>query len=209
MFLSIKCFIDQVVIVDSIMAAKRKCLGPETRQCVLNAVEYFNQEKDFGGPLTNVLGVQKRTADCLKIGLRTVQRVCSLHNTGEDVFKKNTRDRRKCKSTDVPDAVKTEVRQAIYGMYSRKIRVTLKTILEEVVTIKQIWEFKKTSLWKLVKSLGFRFKKTDNRKGLCEQSHVVTLRHKFLKAYVENLDCEYPLDVVFLDETWIFSKGKF
>lgn len=63
------------------------------------------------------------------------------------------------------------------------------------------------SLSKIIKSLGFRYKKTQNRKCLCEMSHIVSKRHEFLRNYIKNLKSESPKPFVFLDETWIFSKG--
>lgn len=179
-------------------------LGIEGRKMVLNAVNFFSKEKDNGGPLSSILAVQQRTADCLQVGRSTVQRVCELQNNGQE---DRSRTRKSFKSRDVPDAVKTEVRNLIYCMYEKKIRITLDTLSQHIEQ-KQIWEFKRTSLWKLVKDLGFRFKKTNHRVGLCEQSHVVSLRIKFLSEFIKNLDSVTPLKTYFLDETWIFSKGK-
>lgn len=193
--------------VCSIMAFKH--IGPEGRQFVLSAVRFFEEEKQNRGPIKSPLAVRQRTADCLNISIKTVNRVCQLNNLDEErIKKKNTRTRRHARSIDVPEAVKIEVRNTIYEMYERSLHITMQTLLQRIIE-KQIWPFKKTSLWKLVKSLGFRFKKTNNyRLGLCEQSHVVTLRQKFLKEYVKNLDSPTPWNILFQDETWIFGKGN-
>ena len=56
--------------------------------------------------------------------------------------------------------------------------------------------------WKLMKSMGFRYKKT---KGNCEivmeKPDIVAHRHRYLRAIRELLTSGRP--IVFLDETWI------
>lgn len=190
------------------MNNERKVLGAEGRRLLVNALEYFQREKNNGAPVQNVLAVQKRAAECFKISERTVRRVVNMSKTG-DISRDYSKNYKCSRSTDVPDAVKTEVRNTIYEMYQKKKHITLDTLLKQVVEEKQIWEFKRVSLWKLVKSLGFRFKESQHRIGLCEQSHVVSLRQAFLMEYVRNLDAESPWDILFQDETWIFSKGNF
>lgn len=190
------------------MDGKRVFLSAESRRLVLNALNYFENERRNGGPVESVMAVQKRTAECLKISERTVKRVVSMSKNCE-LEKTHTKNRRHRKSTDVPNAVKIEVRNVIYGMYKDKKHITLNSLLKEIVEEKKIWEFRRESLRKLIRSLGFSFKKTQHRVGLCEQSHVVRLRQSFLKEYVRNLDSESPWDLLFQDETWIFSKGKY
>lgn len=56
--------------------------------------------------------------------------------------------------------------------------------------------------------LGFTFKKENNRRALLEKPYIAEMRLKFLKSYMENLNSPTPRQVVFLDETWIFSKGN-
>ena len=77
-----------------------------------------------------------------------------------------------------------------------------------------MWNFsedtalKKTLLSKILRSLGFKYKRTDNRKVFCELSSVVGKRWKFLRNYIKNMKSENSRQVVFLDETWIFAKGN-
>lgn len=133
----------------------RTCLGPEGRRLVLNTLNYFEAEKNNGAPLTSVLGVRQRTSDCLQISLKTIQRIRSLQDTDEiEKTRKCVRDAKK--SSDVPEVIKQEVRNVIYDMYQRKIYITLNTLLEEI-NLRQIWTFKRTSLWRLIKwDLGLR-----------------------------------------------------
>lgn len=193
------CFVVSLVscFVFVVKMPRNKPLTPEGRELLLSVVDYFTRERNNGGPLRSVLAVQQRVADCLDVHVNTVKKVVASRGNDEDMNKKIKRLRRHSRSLDVPEAVKTEVRNVVYWMYAMKIIITMSELLRQVVIEKQIWDFKRTSLWQLVKSLGFRFRKTNYRVGLCEQSHVVTMRQKFLKDYVANLDSATPLDVPF------------
>lgn len=65
----------------------------------------------------------------------------------------------------------------------------------------------KTSLKQILGNIGFKWKKHNGRAALYEVPHIASHRLRFLRTYVANLHAENPLDVVFLDETWIFQKG--
>lgn len=65
-----------------------------------------------------------------------------------------------------------------------------------------------TSLNRVLHDIGFKFKKDDNRRALTEKENIAVMRLQFLKRFMENLNSPHPLQVVFMDETWIYSKGN-
>ena len=67
----------------------RKHLTPEERQLVLKVENYFNREKENGGPLSSIMAVQKRTADCVEF----LRRHCKIYIkwTEKDNLAKNTK----------------------------------------------------------------------------------------------------------------------
>lgn len=64
----------------------------------------------------------------------------------------------------------------------------------------------KTSLWKILKKIGFKYSKDDPRRGLMELPNIAMKRIKFLKDY-RKTKMEGTYQFVFLDETWIFKDG--
>lgn len=82
-------------------------------------------------------------------------------------------------------------------------RASLIQILKE----RDIFKGGITSLGKVLKDIGFRFKKDDPRRGLMELDHIALRRVEFLKKYVTNLRQNIPSEFVFLDETWIYENG--
>ncbi|KAJ8914218.1 hypothetical protein NQ315_003581 [Exocentrus adspersus] len=87
-------------------------------------------------------------------------------------------------------------------MYKERKHVTVKTIREELGK-KEIIDIKKTSLNFVLKELGFKFKKEDNRRALIEKTAISAKRGQFLRKYQENKMSDFSREVVFLDETWI------
>jgi hypothetical protein len=65
----------------------------------------------------------------------------------------------------------------------------------------------RTTLWKILKSMGYKHKIVNGRKILCEKRYVIVAKIKFLRRYKE-LKNENLYNFVFLDETWIYQNGS-
>ena len=61
----------------------------------------------------------------------------------------------------------------------------------------------RSTLWRILKKLGFTFKKQDGRKFLIEKPAVVMLRHEFLKKMKKLRATKPSSKIIYLDETWI------
>lgn len=179
----------------------RMVLCEKSCRLVKNVYAYFVREKENLGPLRLVTGPQQRTAEALQLSDATVRKVCS-----RETFTPMKISRYAPKSHDLPAGAAAEIRDTIYDMYANNEHVTIAKLLAKVHD-KQI-DIGKTSLHRIIKKLGFRFKRNNNRRFLCAQSHVVVQRVDFLRSYLKNLDSESPLQFIYLDETWIFSKGS-
>ncbi|KAI4454381.1 hypothetical protein MML48_9g00004633 [Holotrichia oblita] len=92
-------------------------------------------------------------------------------------------------------------------MYEERKHITLHTLKDQLKT-KEIVSLSTKFLVTLLKDIGFKFRKDDNRRALVERHYVALMRSVFLKKYVDNLVSSTPRPVVFLDETWIYSKGN-
>jgi transposase len=93
-------------------------------------------------------------------------------------------------------------------MFANREHVTIDRLLKRLQE-KHLFEHSRSRLYRLMQEIGFRFKKSSNRKALCEQKHVVVLRQRFLREYVHLLETRTYKQFVYLDETWIFAKGGF
>jgi transposase len=92
-------------------------------------------------------------------------------------------------------------------MTDRKQFVTRESLREELAN-KQILEVGRTTLSIILKDIGFVFKNDNGRRSLMEKPQIASRRIAFLRAYQKNAMSRNPLDVVFLDETWIYQNGS-
>lgn len=130
----------------------------------------------------------QRVADALDISERTVRNI-KLQNTetGNVSSLKRYKQRTMPKTTDLDKPIQMEVRNSLYDMYSNS---------------------SDSSLNRLLHNIDFKFKKENNRRALQEKASIASMRCQFLRKYMENLQNGFSRYIVFLDETWIFSKGS-
>lgn len=67
-----------------------------------------------------------------------------------------------------------EVRNTVYNMYKERKHITLQTLKDELKT-KEIVTLSRQSLAILLKDIGFKFRKDDNRRALVERHHVALM----------------------------------
>ncbi|CAH1982278.1 unnamed protein product [Acanthoscelides obtectus] len=151
---------------------------------VLSLLNYFQQEKDNGGPLLPLLAVQERVA--LSISLSTITRIQRRLSSNGNVLRSpgKKRPRKKSKTTDLHDAVRHNIRDTVYQMYSEKKHVTIAN-LNKTLKEKELASISNSSLQRLLPTIGFKYKKDGNRRFLVEQSSIALLRTKFLRTYAK------------------------
>ncbi|XP_063221961.1 uncharacterized protein LOC134530754 isoform X1 [Bacillus rossius redtenbacheri] len=111
------------------------------------------------------------------------------------------------KSLDtVDDFTVNAIRNAIYRMYAEGLNGTVDTILKEIRERQIDYYGGRSSLHKLLKKMGFSWTTVDGRKALIENENIVLQRIDFLRKYKE--EKERGANFIFVDETWIFQRGK-
>jgi hypothetical protein len=66
----------------------------------------------------------------------------------------------------------------------------------------------RTTLYKIIKSMGYKYREVNGRKILCEQKHVVAAKITFLRTFLQFRNSSENLTFVYLDETWIYQNGS-
>lgn len=105
--------------------------------------------------------------------------------------------------TGLDEFDESAIRRHILGYYERQEVPTL-TKLKASLKGAGLFNGGITSLWKIVKKLGFIYKKFNSRKVLMEKPSVALLRCQFLRK-MHNIDIE---KVFFLDETWLNENAS-
>ena len=97
------------------------------------------------------------------------------------------------------------IRRIIHDSYLNKDYPTLDSVLQKARST-CVFDGGRTTLSKLLKSMGFRYKKReDGKKYIYEQPQVIEQRHQYLRRMRRNREERRP--EVFLDETWTNSHA--
>lgn len=160
----------------------------DVNEIISNIFDYFTKERNNGGPLKSLLAIHQRICEATGISETKLKTVIKQKDEPQTQVKENHYSQPHTKSLDLSEGVKFEIRNLIYELRQSKQHVTLNSILTEI-NRKEITDIGRTSLHKILKSIGFKYKIENNRKALCENSAVVNKRISFLRKY-QQLKCD-------------------
>ena len=176
-------------------------LASQARNIVLNVFKHFEKEK--AEPTENVV---KKTSEATKISQAVINKIRLQAKRSKDGVIKSPAYRQHLAPVlgTIDDFDKEAIRREILAYYERGELPTLDSLLEIVKEPPLSFKGGRTSLWTLLKSMGFRYKKhCSNRAILMERSDIVAARNKFLRELKMNRRSEDPRPEIYLDETWI------
>ena len=171
----------------------------------LQLYSVFKQEAKRKSTFFALSKPEKRVIHALGLTRRTFRR---WTRKGEERF--GTRESEKLKRGRKPkiDSFDKDLLHRIISKYLQESEVvTLRKLRQKLARDHDI-SVSKVTLWKYVKKLGFTFKKLKGgRNLLCETSHIVSLRAKYLRKLKELRDDGY--EIYFLDESYINEHHVF
>lgn len=176
----------------------------EYRQCcqsiVRNIRDSFVQEKINKKTCFGLTRVLDRVVKCSGLGRATVIKLLN-----EEVRESNEPEERN-RLGEVTREDMLKIRPAVISMIKNKKLVTLNTLLltlQETQEDDWKWEFGRTTLYKTLGILGFKFnsKRHNYYDRLRENEENVLLRAKYLKYFFNYIGERRPL--VYMDESWI------
>lgn len=185
-------------------------LNEQSKELVLRLSKYFEAENQNGGSLIPVTKVRDRIKAALGISGPTVTKILKqAYNNGTESEEGNNvrvpspqrkrRRRKPCPITRIDNFDADAIRRHIYGFFERKEYPTLRKLTESLRQ-SELFFGQKSSLSKILKKIGFRFKKCDKRKVLMERTDIALARCDFLRKAKKIEDWT---NVVFTDETWL------
>lgn len=169
-----------------------KGYSAEVRNILINIKAFFGKEKAEG---------------CISVGnIMTRMEMATGINTSTiyNVIKNNNKPGKHQSSRRIviDDFDRLVIIRKIHNFYRRKEFPTLDKLL---AVLREDINFRggRSTLWRFLKSLGFKFKKHDGRKFLIEKPEVVMLRHKYLRK-IKHISEQTPASsIIYMDETWI------
>ncbi|XP_047522690.1 uncharacterized protein LOC125061341 [Pieris napi] len=182
-----------------------KTLKRQSRKMVYDVYKFMAKEAEEG--VGNLKAVQKRTAAATQTSLITVKRIVKEANSSRLLSVFRTPGKKRPRSnpvTGMDDFDKGVIKRCIHNFH-----VTNK----ELPTIKKIknklrddigYQGSATSLRKIIKDLGFRWRKTENnRKILIEKTDIRLKRIKYIKELGKYRQEGCP--IIYTDESYVHS----
>ena len=104
----------------------------------------------------------------------------------------------------VMDNFDTEaLRSTVHEFYSEKKYRTMDSLLLAVKE-KGIFSGEHTTLWRVMRKMGFKYKKVNDKRYIYEQPRIIVWRHEYLRRLRRNWREGRP--VIYLDETWANAR---
>lgn len=200
-------------IINKIMkfqsSLKGKILNSQTREVIANVIHFMRKEAVTNQPLKDFKKVQERVVLATGVSLSSVQKIAREMKLIEDG---------ECASFVTPNkkikisAAKTNLDDFDIGRLRRYIKIFYITE-KQVPTLRRIhkkfteeynYTGSRESLRKIMKKIGFRWRKTrTNRKLLMEKPEIQHLRLNFLRQMKRYRNENRP--IIYTDETYIHS----
>jgi len=183
--------------------------GEKEQVLILKLFDYFQREKDAGKTLLPLAAVYERVSDALGVSCSTIQRIKSKGIEKDEDFKnRNSLAILSSRKRPLHEIHEHTIRERIYEMFIAGEVVTIGSLQQNLELIDGV-KMSTGSLSECLKKLKFKFLKctVSNRLLLIEQPHIAQKRLEFLREFKNNENSQVSLKPVFLDETWIYSKG--
>ncbi|XP_064099871.1 uncharacterized protein LOC135210878 isoform X1 [Macrobrachium nipponense] len=174
----------------------------QSQNIIMNVYEYFCEKS----PHITVTEQEKMTVAATKVSLRTVQRIKAImyRSPGGKISSPEPPIRHSSVMDNLDEFDRECVRREILSFYERNEFPTVNKLLKRVRDPPLSYAGSRSSLYKLVKNIGFNFRKVQSGRAiLMEKEDIVAARNKYLRELKTNRESSQPLQEVYLDETWV------
>lgn len=135
------------------------------------------------------------------IGRNSVCSIISEYKTTRTVTSPNKTHNKKCLFDKINDMDRNALRQKVHSFWLRKELLTIDKILHAVNEDPALPDFKRTTLYSVIKKLDFVFTKRKRCSVLTEREDLLVWRQNYL--YDIRKYREEGRTVYYLDETWL------
>lgn len=183
-------------------------LTDQSKEIIFNLYEYWRNENKA----TNIncrFNVTQKVAEALKLSTQIVEKIVQEKKKADgeqSSFTSHLQKRKNlCKNIDIDDFDKGVIRRMIHNFYIVKKQLPTLLRLHNQLKIDINFIGGTSSLYRIIKSLGFRWRKTEtNKRLLIEKIDIVTKRVDYLRS-ISNFRAE-GRPIIYLDETYVHSN---
>lgn len=186
------------------MGRQGKELSGHAKQIVYNVSKFMSSEKRAGRSMLR-MKVIERVAKACQLSTSTVAKIRHEGKSGHQFKTPTKRYTTSRVQIEVDDFDRGAIRRVVHGFYQRHEYPTLSSLLTKLKTNK-LFHGGKSTLHKLLRDMGFRYRKHNNKRYIYEQPKITEQRHEYLRVTRANRQSEHPRPIIYLDETWCNSR---
>lgn len=176
---------------------KKGHLDIRTKEMVLNI--YKHEVLENSG--MTIHEIERRVGDKTGLCSKTVFNIIKEYKQNHTFSPPKRRLRYKQICDTVEDIDKNAIRRKVHQFFFRNELPTIDKVLKDVNDDEQLPSFKRTTFYKLLKSLNFKFKIRGRNSLLLDKDEIVLWRRNYLQKIKQyRQECR---KIYYLDETWI------
>ncbi|CAI6374522.1 unnamed protein product [Macrosiphum euphorbiae] len=137
----------------------------------------------------------------LGIGITTISNTITEYRNSKTVSSPNRKKIFKNVTDKVDDFDKEAIRRKVHQFWVNRELPNLKKILNVVTNDDTLPKFSNTTLWRLLKSMGFRFTKRGRNSALIENNEIRAWRRRYIRDIRQYREEGRP--IYYIDETWV------
>ncbi|XP_072400288.1 uncharacterized protein [Diabrotica undecimpunctata] len=157
--------------------SKKGHLSVDVKEIIVNVYKHELREN----PALILSAVEKRVADKVGVSDSSVFKVIREYKTTHTLVAPKKCTTRKGKLESVDDFDKVAIRRVVHQFFFRNEIPTIDRVLQQVNDDPNLPDFKRTTFYKLLKKLQFKFEKRGRNSMLTDRDDLVIWRREFLR----------------------------
>lgn len=117
----------------------------------------------------------------LGIGQRTISTTIYQYENFKTISSPNRKKNRENIFTKIDDFDKNAIRRTIHGFWFEKQLPTLDKILSRINTTEGLPQFTRTTLYSLLRQMGFKYQQRSRNSAMIERDEIVVWRRNYLE----------------------------
>ncbi|KAL4112105.1 hypothetical protein QTP88_015953 [Uroleucon formosanum] len=176
---------------------KGKFVSSDQKQIIINAYK----TKIAQQPNLKKEDLRKILSNELGIGQRTISTTIYQYENFKTISSPNRKKNRENIFTKIDDFDKNAIRRTIHGFWFEKQLPTLDKILSRINTTEGLPQFTRTTLYSLLRQMGFKYQQRIRNSAMIERDEIVVWRRNYLE-YIKRYRKE-GRPIYYMDETWV------
>lgn len=178
---------------------KGKVIHSGKRQCIINVYKRVLADnpdmlKDCAvEKVSNLIGISKRSVYSI-VSLYKTNHILGLSSPKNKKNKPNILEK-------LDDFTKCAIRRKVHEFFFRNEQPTLNKVLQKVNEDLDLPNFKRTTFFRLLKLLKFKYRKSGRNMFVCDRDDIILWRRKYLRQIKKFR--EEGRKIYYQDETWV------